>query len=142
MGKSGVTTITVFGVPAPQGSKRHVGRGILVESSSRLKPWREAVKYAALDARTQPLQGPVSVEIAFTFAKPKSAPKTRVTFPVTRASGDLDKLCRAVLDALVDGGIMRDDSQVIKLVSTKRYAGDDDQLDLPGARIHVLEVTL
>lgn len=148
-------TITVFGVPAPQGSKRHVGGGRLVESSDRLRPWREAVKQAALDtldtASTRQyggpgqralltMQGPVSVEIAFTFNKPKSAPKTKVTYPITRSSGDLDKLCRAILDALVDAGIMRDDSQVIELISTKGYAGEEGELDLPGAVIEVREL--
>ncbi|KAB8196227.1 RusA family crossover junction endodeoxyribonuclease [Nonomuraea phyllanthi] len=133
-------TITVFGTPAPQGSKRHVGKGVLVESSTRLRPWREAVKQAALDVREQTLQGPLSVEIAFTFNKPKSAPKTKVTYPVTRSSGDLDKLCRAVLDALTDAGIMRDDSQVIELIAAKGYAGEDGELDIPGAVIEVREL--
>ena len=41
---------TVLGVPAPQGSKRHVGRGVLVESSNALGPWRDAVAWAARDA--------------------------------------------------------------------------------------------
>jgi len=41
---------TVLGVPAPQGSKRHVGRGVLVESSKALGPWRDAVAWAARDA--------------------------------------------------------------------------------------------
>jgi Holliday junction resolvase RusA-like endonuclease len=135
-----VYTITVFGVPAPQGSKRHVGNGRLIEASPRLRPWREDVKQAALDARTETLQGPVSVEIAFTFNKPKSAPKTKVTYPITRSSGDLDKLCRSVLDALVDAGIMRDDSQVIDLAATKSYIGWPGGLDLPGAVINVREV--
>ena len=39
--------ITVHGTPAPQGSKRHVGNGVMVESSAKVKPWREAVKWAA-----------------------------------------------------------------------------------------------
>ena len=30
----------VLGLPAPQGSKRHVGEGRMVESSKRVKPWR------------------------------------------------------------------------------------------------------
>ena len=29
--------------PAPQGSKRHVGGGRLIEASKRVKPWRQAV---------------------------------------------------------------------------------------------------
>lgn len=32
------TTIIVHGIPAPQGSKRHVGNGVLLESSKMVKP--------------------------------------------------------------------------------------------------------
>ena len=42
-------TITVHGTPAPQGSKRHVGNGVMVESSKKVKPWRQDVKHAALE---------------------------------------------------------------------------------------------
>lgn len=35
----------VFGLPAPQGSKRHVGEGRMVESSKRVKPWRRQVAW-------------------------------------------------------------------------------------------------
>jgi hypothetical protein len=34
----------VNGHPAPQGSKRHVGGGRMVESSRAVGPWREAVR--------------------------------------------------------------------------------------------------
>lgn len=36
------------GTPAPQGSKRHVGRGIMIESSRKVRPWRAAVVAAAV----------------------------------------------------------------------------------------------
>ena len=39
----------VFGLPAPQGSKRHVGEGRMVESSKRVKPWRRQVAAAYRD---------------------------------------------------------------------------------------------
>ncbi|MFF0860924.1 RusA family crossover junction endodeoxyribonuclease [Nonomuraea sp. NPDC003560] len=148
-------TITVFGTPAPQGSKRHVGHGRLVESSPRLRPWREAVKQAALDAMEAAsvkqyggtgqralitLRGPLSVEIEFTFTKPKSAPKTRETWPITRSSGDLDKLCRGVLDGLADSGLILDDSLVIDLAAAKRYTGQSGAMQVPGAVINVREV--
>lgn len=35
------------GSPAPQGSKRHLGRGILIESSKNVGPWRERIALAA-----------------------------------------------------------------------------------------------
>lgn len=110
----------VYGQPAPQGSKRHVGRGILIESSKKVKPWREAVKFAALVANKdrEPLQGAVSVNLTFLFPKPKSF---KGLYPTTRTSGDIDKLTRSTLDALVDAGVMRDDSQVVVLNAVKLF---------------------
>ena len=40
--------IPVRGVPAPQGSKRHIGNGILIENSKKVKPWRQDVRAAAI----------------------------------------------------------------------------------------------
>ena len=48
----------VEGIPASQGSKRHVGRGILIESSKRVKPWRSDVRIAAQEARGDRLPVP------------------------------------------------------------------------------------
>lgn len=149
--------ITVIGKPAPQGSKRFVGNGRMIESSKRVKPWREAVKEAALDALElcasqtygDPaaavllrLDGPVAVEIAFCFDKPKSAPKRRRTWPVTRSSGDLDKNIRACFDALTEAGAFRDDSQVVTVLAHKYFTDDPGApLSIPGAVIAVQEVT-
>ena len=41
--------IPVRGVPAPQGSKRHIGHGIMIENSKKVKPWRQDVRAAAID---------------------------------------------------------------------------------------------
>jgi crossover junction endodeoxyribonuclease RusA len=45
-----VITFYVPGKPAPRGSKRHVGRGIMVDSSREVGPWRERVALAAHNA--------------------------------------------------------------------------------------------
>ena len=100
-------TITVYGVPAPQGSKRFVGhaksgRGIMIESSVAVKPWREAVKWAAMGACA--VTGPVRVTMTFTLPKPKSAPKTCRTYPDRKP--DLSKLIRSTEDALTDAGVL------------------------------------
>lgn len=136
--------IIVRGQPKPKGSLRHVGKGRMVEQVTGSRPWREAVKYAALDAYAGPaaIDGPVSVDIVVTVAKPKSAPKTRRTWPITRSSGDSDKHARNVLDALVDAAVIADDSQVIVLVVQKTYPGEaPSALDSPGALIVVRTLT-
>lgn len=135
--------------PAPQGSKRHVGRGRLLEQSKRVAPWREAVDKAARDARVvghigavpvhkPALDGPLSVEIVFTVRKPASAPKTRVTWPTTRDSGDIDKLLRSTFDALTTAGAIADDSRIVEITARKVFPGEGlDALETPGAVIRV-----
>lgn len=129
-------TFTVYGLPAPQGSKRHVGGGRMIESSAAVKPWREAVKHAALADGVLFFEGPVAVNIEFSLPKPKSAPK-RHSHPTKRP--DLDKLVRSTLDALTEAGAWRDDSQVVCLTASKLYADPDGAyaLKVPGAWISI-----
>jgi Holliday junction resolvase RusA-like endonuclease len=128
--------ITVYGTPAPQGSKRHVGGGRMIEVSTKLKPWREACKWAALKYRKKHITGPVLVDITFTLPKPKNCPKNRL-WPDARP--DLDKMFRAVGDSLTDAGIIEDDSRIVKLRATKVFPGTGGRsLDSPGA---VIEIT-
>ena len=113
--------IVVRGIPAAQGSKRHVGNGRMVESSRAVGPWREAVRAETQRAMTDcpPLDGPALVYVGFVLPRPKSLPK-RVRHPSRRP--DLDKLIRAVLDGLTEGGAWYDDGQVTKLSAQKQYA--------------------
>ena len=130
-------TITVYGIPAPQGSKRHVGNGVMIESSKKVKPWREAVKWAAIqmgaELACEPIDGPVSVKVAFTLPKPKSARKDAVPYK----KPDLDKLVRSTFDALTDAGVWRDDAQVVSLQASKVYPNGLGGLGVPGAIIIV-----
>lgn len=125
--------VVIRGTPAPKGSLRHVGRGVLVESSARLRPWRAAVTAAAVDAAGpgwEPIDGPIHVEVGFEFARPASHYGTgrntarlrpgAPAYPATRP--DLDKLVRAVLDALGDAGVWRDDARVVTVAAVKRWA--------------------
>ncbi len=129
-------TITVYGVPAPQGSKRHVGRGIMIESSKKLKPWREAVKAAAIACRSavtreqERLFGPVDVVVWFFLPRPKSRAKA----PYADRKPDIDKLVRGTLDALVQAGTIEDDARVVYLETLKQYADEDGHV---GATITV-----
>ena len=147
--------ITVRDRPAPQGSKRHVGRGILVEQSPHVKTWREAVKAAALEATRAEYPsavapatylGPVLVEVTFTLARPKGHYGTGRNAAVVKASApgwptstpDVDKLQRATLDALTAAGVWKDDAQVVEITARKVYVSAGiDALDVPGAVIRV-----
>ncbi len=131
-----------IGVPAPQGSKRHVGMGRMIESCKALKPWREMIitdaKKLGIEA---PLDTPVGVSLVFCFPRPKNhfnkkgellgkAPKHKMTRP------DLDKLTRAVLDSLVYAGVIKDDSLVYNISAHKRFCVGKEE---PGVLITVMD---
>jgi crossover junction endodeoxyribonuclease RusA len=127
--------VWVPGAPAPQGSKRHVGRGILVESSKALGPWRDRVAMFATASNPTLLTGPVRVDADFVMTRPVSTPKRRTPAAVKRP--DLDKLLRGVLDALT-GVTWADDSQVVEVFATKRLACIGET---PGLRLTVMDLT-
>lgn len=132
--------LAVYGTPAPQGSKKHVGRGIMVESSKKLAPWREDVRQAALKWREyhgqHTFDGPLAVSMIFTLRKPTSAPKTRRVWPTKYP--DLSKLLRSTEDAITSAGLWADDARVVRCDELeKRYVGDDGALDAPGAVITI-----
>jgi crossover junction endodeoxyribonuclease RusA len=116
--------INVIGTPAPQGSKRHVGHGVMVESSEKVAPWREAVANAAVaqvPEASRGLDGPINLRVAFRLKAPASASKKRLALGPVGAP-DLSKLVRATEDALTTAGVWKDDSRVVSIDATKRYA--------------------
>ena len=129
-------TFAVHGTPAPQGSKRgfinrHTGRVQMVESSEKVRPWRQAVIAAALDSLNgdAPFDGPVAIWLRFAMPRPKghygtgrNAGKLKDSapaFPAVRP--DLDKLARSTLDGLEDAGLILADAQIVTLRVEKRY---------------------
>jgi Holliday junction resolvase RusA-like endonuclease len=113
----------VYGQPIPQGSMKAFvvrGRPVLTSDNPRTRPWKHTVLLVARDAMhgAPPFTGPVNVNLWFYLSRPKSAPKGRV-LPTVKP--DLDKLVRAVLDALTAAGVWTDDSQVCNLIASKCY---------------------
>ena len=132
------------GTPAPQGSKKHVGRGRLVEVSKKIKPWRADVERAVKQAKPAemlPLDGPLLRSVEFWLPRPKTHPKTKVSLPV--GPPDVDKLARGALDPLTQNGVIHDDSRIIDLFVCKRFVPTDprhmfeDDMDRPGAMFKV-----
>ena len=138
-------SIIVHGMPGPQGSKKAVGRdgkgrAILVESSKKVRPWRDSVKAACrevIEAGAVTIDEPVWCRMVFTMPKPKSAPKTRRTWPSSRP--DLSKLERSTEDAIVDSGLLREDSRIVEyLRAAKVFPNEDPEaLQVPGVRIEI-----
>jgi Holliday junction resolvase RusA-like endonuclease len=118
--------------PCPKGSMKHIGHGRLKDQLKGTKPFGDAVIDAAKKAvaahpkgHTLPIMKPdeVLLNLSFVFPRPKSTPKLHG--PVTRSTGDVDKLCRNVFDALTTAGVMQDDSQVTTLTASKAYRDED-----------------
>lgn len=144
-------TIDVLGTPAPQGSKRgfynqKLNRVQMVESSNKVKPWRQDVKTAATAAighngTWEPLEGAVTIAVTFYLVRPaghrgtgRNAGTIRASAPAYPATKpDLDKVLRSTFDALGEAGVWRDDSQVVGVYALKHYADDRP----PGALITV-----
>lgn len=145
----------VAGDPAPQGSKQarpiykgrgkgrvFTGRVALVESSTKVKPWREQVAAAARIAYRgrAPMTGPLEVSLVFEMPRPQSHWGTGRNAGVLKASApewcdkkpDKDKLTRAIYDALTTAGVWLDDAQAVIGRQEKLYANDS-----PGVHIQI-----
>ncbi|GAW54704.1 RusA family crossover junction endodeoxyribonuclease [Nocardioides sp. PD653] len=154
-GLGGRIAIRVHGTPIPQGSKRigrHGKRAVILDNNDDvLDPWRKHVKAQAADACRyhDTITGPVRVWLRFAFPRPGSHYRTGRNAALIRdsaprypvAKNDLDKLQRAVLDALTDAEVWVDDGLVIDVHARKFYAGEHELAPAkPGVEIILEEV--
>ena len=119
---------SVEGDPVPQGSKT-IARGggkfwLRDANAARLKPWRERVARAC-DVGVS-FDCPVTVSAVFRLRMPK-----RPKFRVPAVKPDVDKLARSLLDGMTDGGLLSDDSRVVRLHVSKVYS------ETPGVEVKV-----
>ena len=127
---------TAFGTPRPQGSKRHVGNGIMIEASD-VKPWRKTIANAVFEAWTRsgderPFTEPVVVWAIFYMPRPKSVKRF-----LPSVAPDLDKLQRALGDALsIDSQALLDDALIVKWFASKVYADGHEPGVSVGIRLY------
>jgi Holliday junction resolvase RusA-like endonuclease len=88
---------------------------VIHSQGSALAAWRSAIALSAKMAGAKPHIEPVEIELVFRMAKPRT-----VTRSEPSVAPDLDKLIRAVLDALT-AVAYRDDGQVTRITATKEY---------------------
>jgi len=128
-------SFVVYSRAAPQGSKRYIGNGVMIESSKRVKPFRADVRKAAESAALPPdwpMAAPMRVGMRFHFARPKShfkgngvaLSKSAPEEATSHGLGDLEKLARSVNDAL-SGVLFHDDRQVVEMHLAKAYDSED-----------------
>lgn len=104
-------------------SDKRTGRYGVKHSNNQVIAWRARV---ASHARRAMLAGsftrdevtPITVKLVFRVRPPKRMPRNR-RGPTVKP--DIDKLTRAVLDAMT-GVVYEDDAQIVLLIAEKRYS--------------------
>ncbi len=139
------------GTPATKGSMKVI-RGRLIDSNKKLDFWTRVVRGFARGnmQRDKPETGLVRVQIQFQFTRPKghfgkrglNSKGRSSRRPASRRNGDIDKLSRAILDALSKTPnhpaiVFKDDSQVVELRASKEWANDEPGGGTDGAFITV-----
>lgn len=127
-------TFIVRGEPKPKGSKtmgtRKDGSSFMREAAAGLDRWIGDVRdEARVHLTPWPRQVPVSVTYLFLFRHPKQQTGYKATAP------DLDKLERAVNDALQQSGLLTNDAQIVHQSSTKRWGSES------GVRVTIRDVS-
>lgn len=129
----------VPGTPITQGSMS-MYRGRMVQSNkTKLDHWRKAVRMVAtFEARKRfwrlNMDEPVRIHLTFYLRRPKNP-----RWPVPAVKPDLDKLTRAVCDAITKSskhgdGVIYEDSRITELIVTKRY---ETNACKEGVRVHI-----
>ncbi|ULR41384.1 RusA family crossover junction endodeoxyribonuclease [Thermus sp. NEB1569] len=86
--------------------------------SPRARAWRDEAAWRLREARNG--KGRISQEVAlFLFA-----------YPPDRRKRDLDNILKAVLDALVHGGVLKDDHQVAEIHLIRRRPEPGGRVEL------------
>jgi Holliday junction resolvase RusA-like endonuclease len=128
-------TISVVGDPASQGSHAIINGRIVQVNSKKHKAWRTAIVSTCIDNLPEgwePLDEPVELIVNFYMLKPSSVKRS-----LPSVAPDLDKLVRAVGDALAIGGVYTDDSRIVRISARKVYAQGIE----PGASISVKTIS-
>ena len=131
---------TVLGDPVSQGSMKVVRGKPIHQKQAQLVFWRHKILQTALVAARAhevpvPINEPVALEMRFylfRYANP--------TFEDAATRPDLDKLVRAVNDALapIKGyKFLREDSRVIAVNASKEYAKTNRVGDPEGPRVEI-----
>ena len=124
----------VSGEPVGQGSMRHIGGGRMIASNQKaLKAWREAIASAAREVTDLKFDSAVKIKVTFWVSRRPRDKKDE--YPVHPY--DLDKLCRAVGDAVsIECDLVANDSQIVEWLATKRFTNVGE----PGVEITVTEM--
>ena len=110
----------------PMSAIRMTQRGKWVNTSAiRYLNYKRDVGYQLKEQCLKPLEGAVRLDITFYMQIPESwsekRKKAHLGLPVTSKNGDVDNLCKGLMDA-ANGILYTDDCQVTDVTMRKRYA--------------------
>lgn len=119
------------GIPASKGSYRPItgrsrttGKPVtrLIPMDKKERPWRDHVRDTILNHKhpTIPPNSYIKIETTFYLPRPKTIPPHKRKHPTVKP--DIDKLQRALYDAITETHIWHDDCQITDVTSHKRYA--------------------
>lgn len=119
--------LEIPGLPQAQGSTRifhdKTGKPFLTSTNPKLGAYRKAIQKAVDDiGGAEPFQCPVYLYCTFILPRPRTVDRL---LPWKRP--DLDKLLRAVCDALTASGVWGDDSCVCETHAIKRYVREGEE---------------
>lgn len=126
--------------PRPRAFKTPSGQ-VRVYDPSTAEGWKSQIAVAAKPfVPFPPWEGPISIEVQFRFSRPKNHFKSngdlKSNAPYWRSGRkDLDNCLKAVMDALTNIGVWKDDGQVVILNASRIY----DHAS-PGATITVIKL--
>jgi len=131
----GSVAFFVAGKPVTQGSKWSPkgSHAVIDQSGEKLTSWRELIGWEAKAAWSSgTVKGRVCVHLHFKMSRPNGHYGTGRNASMVKESSpqyhtqvpDIDKLTRAILDALT-GVVFRDDSQVQEIHVTKKWTEGD-----------------
>lgn len=115
--------------PRPKAYRRGKRAGVYDPGTANEWKWKVGIE-AEKHAPPEPLEGPLDVVLEFRMPRPKSHYGTGRNAGTLKASAparwhvgrlDLDNLAKAVLDALTEAGMWRDDGQIVLLSLLKEY---------------------
>lgn len=136
----------IQGTPKPQARPRTARRGKFNVIYSESTEWKEGCKYKAVQEKGDNyFDGAIKVDLDFFFHRPKShygtgknADKLKTSAPKYHTKKpDKDNLEKAVTDALVDAGLLSDDSIIVYGTTSKAYCEEGDEA---GCMVYILEL--
>jgi Holliday junction resolvase RusA-like endonuclease len=127
-------TTTIYGTPIGEGRPRavRIGAGVRVHAAPKSAEWRAlAASQMRSEWSQDAIDYPVRVLLVAMMPRPKSRPSNvsaaawKSGAPVARGQKpDVDNIAKAALDALVEAGVLVDDTLVCELTVTRRMSSE------------------